>query len=44
MQTLENRFKIAFKFYDEDSNKFVVLLQELVYPYKFLDIREDFNK
>ena len=34
---LKNKFKNTYRFYDEDINKFMLLLRKGVYPYEYMD-------
>ena len=43
-EILKNRFKSTFKFSDKDTNKFIMLLRKVVYPYEYMDEWEKFNE
>ena len=43
-EDLVKRFQNKSKFCDEDSNNFFLMLWRGVYPYKYMDSRERFNK
>ena len=41
---LNKRFFSTYKFYNHDNNRFILLLQKSVYPYKYMDVWEKFNE
>ena len=41
---LEERFFNTYKFSNHDNNKFILLLQKGIYPYKHMDDLENFNE
>ena len=41
---LKERFSNTYKFSNYDSNKFILLLREVVYPYEYMDDWEKFNE
>ena len=41
---LSKKFKNTFKFCDRDTNKFCLMLQKGIYPYKYMDGWERFNE
>ena len=41
---LEERFARTYKFYNNDLNKFVMLLRKGVYPYEYMDGWDKFNE
>ena len=41
---LKKKFENMFKFSNNDINKFIWLLRESVYPYKYMDDWDKFNK
>ena len=43
-EKLKKRFKNTFKFSNNDTNKFILLLSKGAYPYENMDEREKFNK
>ena len=43
-QKLKERFFNTYKFFNHNSNKFILLLQKGVYPYENMDNWETFNE
>ena len=43
-EKLKERFFNTYKFSNHDNNKFILLLQKGVYPYKYMDDWEKFNE
>ena len=43
-EKLKNKFKNTFKFFNNDINKFVLLLRKSVYSYDYMDDWEKFNE
>ena len=43
-EELEKRFKNTFKFSNNNTNKFVLVLRKSVYPYDYMDDWEKFNE
>ena len=43
-EKLKKRFKNTFKFSNNDTNKFVLLLRKVVYPYEYMDQWGKFNE
>ena len=43
-ENLEKRFANTYKFFNNDINKFILLLQKCVYPYQYMDDWEKSNK
>ena len=43
-EKLKKKFKNTFKFFNNDINKFVLLLRKSVYPYDYMDDWEKFNE
>ena len=43
-EKLKKQLKNIFKFSNNQSNKFIVLLRKDVYPYKYMDDWEKFNR
>ena len=43
-ENLKRRFSNAYKFPDHDINKFILLLQKVVYSYEYIDDWEKFNE
>ena len=43
-EELEKRLKNTFKFSNNNTNKFVLVLRKSVYPYKYMDGWEKFNE
>ena len=41
---LKKRFKNTFKFYNNDINKFILLLRKGIYRHEYLDEWEKFNE
>ena len=41
---LNKKFPNTYRFYNEDVNKFVLLLRKRVYPYEYMDSWEKFNE
>ena len=41
---LNKRLFNTYKFYNRDNNRFILLLQKSVYPYKYMDVWEKFNE
>ena len=43
-EKFKKRFKNTIKFFDNDSNKFILFLRKGVYPYEYMDDLEKFNE
>ena len=43
-EKLKKRFKNTFKFSNNDTNKFMLLLRKVVYPYEYMDQWGKFNE
>ena len=43
-EKLKKRFKNTFKFSNNDTNKFILLLRKVVYPYEYMDQWGKFNE
>ena len=43
-EKLKERFFNTYKFSNHDNNKFILLLQKVVYPYEYMDEWEKFNE
>ena len=43
-EKLKNLFKKTFKFFDNEINKFILLLRKSFYPYEYMDGWEKFNE
>ena len=43
-EELEKKFKNTFKVYNNDINKFILLLRKVVYLYEYMDDSEKFNE
>ena len=43
-EKLKKRFKNKFKFSNNDTNKFILLLRKVVYPYEYMDQWGKFNE
>ena len=43
-EKLKKRFKNTFKFSNNDTNKFILLLRKIVYPYEYMDQWGKFNE
>ena len=43
-EKLKKRFKNTFKFSNYDTNKFMLLLRKVVYPYEYMDQWGKFNE
>ena len=43
-EKLKNRFSNTYKFSNHDVNKFILLLQKVVYPYEYMDDWERFSE
>ena len=43
-EELKKTFKNMFKFFNNDINKFILLLRKAVYPYEYMDDWEKFNE
>ena len=41
---LNKRLFNTYKFYNRDNNRFILLLQKSVYPYKYMDVWEKFHE
>ena len=43
-ENLKEQFFNAYKFFNCDNNKFILLLRKDVYPYEYVDDWENFNE
>ena len=43
-EKLKKRFKNTIKFSNNDTNKFILLLRKVVYPYEYMDQWGKFNE
>ena len=43
-EELKKRFKNTIKFFNNDVNKFILLLRKVIYPYEYMDEWEKFNE
>ena len=43
-EKLKKRFNNTFKFSNNDTNKFILLLRKVVYPYEYMDQCGKFNE
>ena len=43
-EKLKKRFNNTFKFSNNDTNKFILLLRKVVYPYEYMDQWGKFNE
>ena len=43
-ENLKEQFFNAYKFFNCDNNKFILLLRKGVYPYEYVDDWENFNE
>ena len=43
-EKLKERFFNTHKFYNDDNNKFILLLRKVIYPYEYMDDWEKFNE